>query len=96
MPTSVALTPHFESLTQALVAGGHYNNVSEVVRDGLRLLESRMQEESAKLEALRIAVKVGLDDVESGKTTPLVTPLQVEDFVRRSGQRVDARFKKVA
>ena len=45
MPTSVALTPHFESLTQQLVASGRYNNVSEVVRDSLRLLESRVQED---------------------------------------------------
>ena len=38
MPTSVALTPHFETLTQQPVSSGRYNNVSEVVRDGLRLL----------------------------------------------------------
>ena len=58
MPTSVALTPHFESLTQGLVASGRYNNASEVVRDGLRLLESRVQAESAKLVALRDASNV--------------------------------------
>ena len=96
MPTSVALTPHFESLTQQLVSSGRYNNISEVVRDGLRLLESRMQEESAKLHAMRTAVKVGLDDFENGKFTQLNTAQQIEDFVLQSGERVANRVKKAA
>lgn len=96
MPTSIALTPHFESLAQRLVTAGRYNNVSEVIRDGLRLLESRMQEESAKLHALRTAVKVGLNDFDEGKFTELNGVLQVEDFVRRSGERVAARVRKAA
>jgi antitoxin ParD1/3/4 len=66
MPTSIALTSHFESLTQQLVSSGRYNNVSEVVRDGLRLLESRVQEEAAKLVALRDAAKIGTDAIERG------------------------------
>ena len=96
MPTSVALTPHFESLAHRLVTSGRYNNISEVIRDGLRLLESRMQEESAKLHALRTAVKVGLDDFENGNFTQLNTPQQIEDFVRQSGERVAARVRKAA
>ena len=96
MPTSVALTPHFESLAHQLVTSGRYNNISEVIRDGLRLLESRMQEESAKLHALRTAVKVGLDDFENGNFTQLNTPQQIEDFVRQSGERVAARVRKAA
>ncbi len=96
MPTSVALTPHFESLTQQLVASGRYNNISEVIRDGLRLLESRVQEESAKLHALRTAVKVGLDDLEDGRFTTLSNASQIEDFVQQAGVRAANRAKKVA
>ena len=32
MPTSVALSPHFESFIRDQVESGRYNNVSEVVR----------------------------------------------------------------
>lgn len=96
MPTSVALTPHFESLTQQLVNSGRYNNISEVIRDGLRLLESRVQEESAKLHALRSAVKVGLDDFEDGKFTTLNSAQRVEDFIQQAGQRAASRLKKIA
>ncbi len=60
MPTSVALSPHFETFIRQQVDSGRFNNVSEVVRAGLRLLEEREAEQTAKLKALREAVAVGL------------------------------------
>ena len=39
--TNVHLTPELESFARACVEGGLYNNVSEVVRSGLRLLKER-------------------------------------------------------
>lgn len=55
--TSVALGPHFEDFIQASILSGRYNNASEVVRSGLRLLEIEEQ----KLAALRSAVQEGID-----------------------------------
>ncbi len=60
MPTSVALSPHFETFIRQQIDSGRYNNVSEVVRAGLRLLEEREAEQAAKLQALREAIAVGL------------------------------------
>jgi putative addiction module CopG family antidote len=37
---NIALTKHFEDLIERLVASGRYNNSSEVVRAGLRILEA--------------------------------------------------------
>ena len=37
---NIALTKHFEELIERLVANGRYNNSSEVVRAGLRILEA--------------------------------------------------------
>ena len=90
MPTSVALTPHFESLTQQLVASGRYNNVSEVVRDGLRLLEFKVQEDAAKLSALRDAAKLGFDAIERGQYLALRSDQDIDDFVRKAGAKAKA------
>ena len=66
MPTSVALSPHLEAFVREQVEAGQYNNVSEVVRDGLRLLQQRQLEDAAKVEALRRAVALGIDAIQQG------------------------------
>lgn len=68
MPTSVALGTHFEEFIKAQLAAGRYNNVSEVVREGLRLLEDQEALRKLKLEQLRADIQAGLD---SGPATPL-------------------------
>ena len=68
MPTrNVVLTEYQASVVEQLVSSGHYQNASEVLRDGLRLLEQREAEESARLEALRTAVSVGVADFDLGR-----------------------------
>ena len=91
MPTSIALTPHFESLTRQLVASGRYNNVSEVVRDGLRLLESRAREEAAKLVALRGAAKLGFDAIERDEHLALQSDRDITRLVKRAGAKAKAK-----
>lgn len=59
MPTSVALSPHFESFVKQQVNTGRFNNVSEVVRAGLRLLEDQEQAQARKLQELRAAIQAG-------------------------------------
>ncbi len=55
--TSVALGPHFEDFIQASIISGRYNNASEVVRSGLRLLEDQEQ----RIAALRSAIEEGMN-----------------------------------
>jgi antitoxin ParD1/3/4 len=50
MPSSYSLARRFEAFVKELVDSGRYNNASEVLRDGLRLLEDR-----EKLREIRIA-----------------------------------------
>ena len=67
MPTrNVNLTPHLASFIDASVASGRYQNASEVVREGLRLLEHHQHEQTLKLERLREAVRIGDEAVERG------------------------------
>ena len=55
--TSVALGDHFREFAERKVSEGRYGSTSEVIRAGLRMLESEEQ----KLEALRAAIQEGLD-----------------------------------
>lgn len=68
MPTrNIVLTQHQAALIEKLVVSGRYQNASEVLRDGLRLVESRDAEERARIDALRDAVQVGIADLEAGR-----------------------------
>lgn len=59
MPTSVALGRHFEGFVRDQVQTGRFNNVSEVVRAALRLLEESEQRRLVELEALRAEIAAG-------------------------------------
>ena len=60
MPTSVALSSHFEHFIQEQVKSGRYNNVSEVVRASLRLMEDQQAQTIVQREELRAAIAAGL------------------------------------
>ena len=54
MPTrNVVLTDKQSSLVDRLVTSGRYQNASEVLRDGLRLVEQREKGYAIRLKALR-------------------------------------------
>jgi antitoxin ParD1/3/4 len=68
MPTrNVVLTKHQEKIIETLVGSGRYQNASEVLREGLRLVEQREAEDAAKLEVLREAAKVGFGALDRGE-----------------------------
>ena len=60
MPTSVALSSHFETFVRNQVESGRYNNASEVVRAGLRLLEDQQRQAQLQLDAMQAAIAAGL------------------------------------
>lgn len=75
MPTrNVVLTDRQAEMLERLVASGRYQNASEVLRDGLRLVERRDAEEAARLKALREAVRFGIADAEGGRYVTFDSP----------------------
>lgn len=70
MPTrNVVLTNHQTTVVEQLVSSGRYQNASEVLRDGLRLIEQREAENASRLVALRSAVRVGIADFDQDQFT---------------------------
>jgi len=55
--TSIALGERYEDFIQDIVSEGRYKNASEVIRAGLRLLETEEQ----KFIALKNAIEEGID-----------------------------------
>ena len=63
---NVVLTDHQTELIKRLVSSGRYQNASEVLREGIRMIERRELQNEAHLMALREAAKTGIADIESG------------------------------
>jgi antitoxin ParD1/3/4 len=68
MPSSYVIGEHFEQFIKGQLQQGRYASASEVIRDGLRALEDREKLRSAKLEALRADIELGIN---SGPSRPV-------------------------
>lgn len=91
MPTrNVNLTEHFDRFIDARITSGRFSNASEVVREGLRLLEQREQEDKAKLEWLRAAAKEGFDAADRGDYVTLKSEEELDAFLDRIHEEVSA------
>ena len=94
MPTrNVVLTEHLDEVIDRLVKTGRYQNASEVLRDGLRMVEQRENREIAKLAALKEAATVGFRDIDEGRFHD-VDEDGLDEFMSGLGQRVSERAKK--
>lgn len=68
MPTrNVVLTEHHETFIKGLVQTGRYKNASEVLRESLRLMENKEQEQAVKLQNLRRRLELAEQDLECGR-----------------------------
>lgn len=66
MPSSVDLGRKLENVILKLVKNGRYNSKSEVIREGVRLVEEREK----RLAALDKALTRGLADADAGRVRP--------------------------
>src|ERR1035437_5610877 len=93
LPTrNVNLTEHFDRFIESGVTSGRFSNASEVVREGLRLLEQREQEDKAKIEWLRGAAKEGFDAADRGDYVALRSGQEIDDFVDQVRREVSEKL----
>lgn len=64
---NVVLTEHQDKLIAALVKSGQYQNASEVIREGIRLVESRRRTEKKYENWLAAEAKKGIESFGRGE-----------------------------
>ena len=95
MPTrNVVLSEQQEKIIQDLVSSGQYQNASEVLREGLRLVARREAEEKAKLHALREAARIGLSALDRGEFKEFSDVDELGRYLKRIGDKVIKRSSK--
>ena len=82
MPKSVSLGDHLEHFVASQVKAGRYNNDSEVVRAGLRLLE----EHELKFLELRALIDAGDHAIAEGRTTVVDEPASFASAIIARGR----------
>ena len=61
MPSSYVIGEHFERFVAQLIESGRYNSASEVIRDGLRLLEDEEKIREIHEAEIRTAIQEGIN-----------------------------------
>ena len=72
MAISAELGPVLEGYVSELVSKGRYNSKSEVLREGVRLV----QERESRLATMDAAIARGIADIEAGRVKPAEEVLQ--------------------
>ena len=76
--------PHYEEFIRQNIAGGRYNNASEVIRAALR----RLEEDETRLAAIRAAL---IEGEESG----IVEDFDPQEFMNRLNAKHDAEVQNL-
>ena len=94
MPTrNINLTERLDEFVEESVSSGRYSNASEVIRDGLRLLAHKAEEEAIKLKTLQKATAAGFDAIAMGHYRDLDTK-GLRSHIAAIGRRASARARK--
>jgi antitoxin ParD1/3/4 len=82
MPTrNISLTAHQDAFITRLIATGDYQNASEAVRDALRALQQRREQDALRLEALRKELDLGIADLDAGNYT-VVEEHEIDAYIK--------------
>ena len=81
---NVSLTPELEQFVQSRVASGRFQTASEVVREGLRMLEERELWRETALKELRAKIRRAVEQADRGE---LLDGDAVFEEIRKLGTR---------
>ena len=64
---NISLTPELEQFVQSKVDSGMYYSASEVIREGLRMLQEREMLKQIQIEELRREIQKGIEQADRGE-----------------------------
>ena len=67
---NISLTPELENLVIKKVKSGRYTSASEVIREGLRLLEEQDELRQRRLAEVRQKIDRGIEQLDRGQGIP--------------------------
>ena len=79
---NVSLTPELENLVNEKVKSGLYNSASEVIREGLRLLQEQDLLKQIRRDELRREIMLGVNQLRNGEYTEIKSPEELKSFTK--------------
>src|SRR5580658_8968514 len=92
---NISLTPELVDLVNDKVTSGMYHTASEVVREGLRLLQEQDEIRRIRLQELRREIDKGSEQLERGEATLYASGKELEEKIKAEGRKQMANRKKV-
>ncbi len=89
---NVSITEHDDSFIENNVRSGRFDNVSEVFRAGLHLLQQ--QDKETKLECLCKAAEIGFRQLDKGEAV-IVADSKLEEYITALGQKSTEEAKNL-
>lgn len=81
---NISVTPELEDLINKKLKTGMYNSVSEVIREGLRLLKERDELRELRLKELKKEIQRGYDSTSNGN----VAEWNLDQFQKKVRSRI--------
>jgi len=85
------LTEHQTEFIDEMVSSGRYQNASEVLRDGLRLVEDRQRKYEASLAAIHAKVRLAADQLDAGEGVAISNEKELEAYLADAAQRAKSQ-----
>jgi antitoxin ParD1/3/4 len=89
MATSYSIGKHFEDMIDSLLQSGRYSTASEVMREGLRLVEEREERRKIKLEVLRAEIQKGIDSGPAEEVGDMFERIKAQGRKRLAARNAD-------
>ncbi len=91
---NISLTPELDKFVVEKVESGSYSSISEIIREGLRLLKQQEDLKLLRLELLKQEIAVGLDQLENGEGKTFESASAIIEHVKAEGRKRNASLKR--